>query len=231
MATCRFVDEKSCVHVTGVGLLALTCLIAVSSRISASDAGPDAMVSYPSSALSNSLPALQTGEGRAPQLEEDDSARDHTSNAERSSAWRCGLIVPSSLRGVVAAGWEHSATFRRQCQRLAEAHAIVILGAFTLPKAKPARARISVSSDGSVIARVDVPLNARTLELVAHELEHVLEQVDGVNLAIQAALSRSLTSPSDVAVRLPGGEFESRRAIEAGLRVAAEFRSATARRR
>ena len=105
------------------------------------------------------------------------------------------------------------------------------LGAFTLPKARPAKARISVSSDGSVVARVDVPLNARTLELVAHELEHVLEQVDGVNLAIQAALSRSLTSPSGVAVRLPGGEFETRRAIEAGLRVAAEFRSATARRR
>jgi hypothetical protein len=131
----------------------------------------------------------------------------------------------------VAAGWEHSATFRKQCQRLAEAHAIVILSAFTLPKAKSAKARISVTSDGSVIARVDVPLNARTLELVAHELEHVLEQVDGVNLAIQAALSRSLTLPSDVAVRLPGGEFETRRAIEAGLRVAAEFRSATARRR
>ena len=97
-------------------------------------------------------------------------------------------------------------TFRKQCQRLAEAHAIVILGAFTLPKARPAKARISVSSDGSVVARVDVPLNARTLELVAHELEHVLEQVDGVNLAIQAALSRSLTSPSGVAVRLPGDE-------------------------
>ena len=47
------------------------------------------------------------------------------------------------------------------------------------------------------MARVDVPLNARTLELVAHELEHVLEQVDGVNLAMQAALSRSLTSRSE----------------------------------
>jgi len=214
-----------------VGLLALTCLTAVSSRTSASDARPDQMVSYPSSALSTSLPALQTGEVRALQLEEDDSARDHTSNAERSSAWRCGLIVPSSLRAVVAAGWEHSATFRKQCQRLVEARAIVILGAFTLPKARLAEARISVCADGRVVARVEVPLNARTLELVAHELEHVLEQVDGVNLAIQAALSRSLTSPSGIVVRLPGGEFETRRAIEAGLRVAAEFHSATARRR
>jgi len=219
------------VHVTGVGLLALTCLMAVASTTRASDAGPDPIVRYPSSAFSNPLPALQTGEARAVQLEEDDSARDHTSNAARSSPWRCGLIVPSSLRGVVAAGWEHSATFRKQCQRLAEAHAIVILGALTLPKARPAKARISVCSDGSVVARVDVSLNARTLELVAHELEHVLEQVDRVNLAMQAALSRSLTSPSGMAVRLPGGEFETRRAIEAGLRVAAEFRSATGRRR
>jgi hypothetical protein len=131
----------------------------------------------------------------------------------------------------VTAGWEHSATFRSQCQRLADTHTIVILSAFTLPKSRPARARITVYSDGSVLARVDIPLNARTLELVAHELEHVLEQVDGVNLAMQAALSRSLTSRSETAVRLPGGEFETRRAIEAGLRVAAEFRSATAKRR
>ena len=219
------------VHITAVGLLGLTCLMALSATTSASDAGPDPIVRYPSSAFSNSLPALQTGEGRAVQLEEDDSACDHTSNAARCYPWRCGLIVPSSLRGVVAVGWEHSATFRKQCERLAEAHAIVILSAFTLPKGRLAKARISVCSDGRVVARVDVPLNARTLELVAHELEHVLEQVDGVNLAIQAALSRSLTSPSGMVVRLPGGEFETRRAIEAGLRVAAEFRSATARRR
>jgi hypothetical protein len=220
-------DPLSCVHVTSVRLLALICLTFFSSWTYASDAGPGPSGSYPSSLFSNRLPALQTSEVAA-QVEGDGSADDHSAKAARSSPWPCRLIVPPSLHRVVTAGWEHSATFRAQCRRLAEAHAIVMLSAFTLPRSRPANARISVYSDGSVLARVDVPLNARTLELVAHELEHVLEQVDGVNLAMQAALSRSLTSRSGMVVRLPGGEFETRRAIEAGLRVAAEFRSATA---
>ena len=224
-------DSLSRVHVTAVRLLVLICLTFVSSWTSASDAGPGPIGSYSPSLFSNGLTVLQTGEIAAPQVDGDYSADDHSAKAGRSSPWRCRLIVPPSLQRVVTAGWVHSATFRAQCRRLAEAQAIVILSAFTLPTSRPASARISTCSDGSVLARVDVPLNARTLELVAHELEHVLEQVDGVNLGMQAALSRSLTSPSGMAMRLPGGEFETRRAIEAGLRVAAEFRSATAGRR
>ena len=224
-------DSLPCVHVMGARLVVLICLASVSCWTRASDAGPGPIGSYRSPLFSNRLPAVQTGEVAAAQVDGDDPEHDHIINAPESSPWRCRLIVPPSLHRVVKAGWEHSPTFRAQCQRLAEAHAIVLLDAFTLPKSRQARAGISIYSDGSVVARVHVPLNARTLELVAHELEHVLEQVDGVNLAMQAALSRSLTSRSGTAVRLPGGEFETRRAIEAGLRVAAEFRSATARRR
>ena len=221
-------DAMSLLHVAG--LLALICLTSVSSWASASDAGPGPIGRYSSALSSNGLAAWQVGETAAPQVDGDDAAQD-PAKAAGSSAWPCRLIVPPSLNRVVTGGWDHSTSFRAQCQRLAEAQAIVILSAFTLPKSRPANARISISSDGNVLARVEVPLNARTLELVAHELEHVLEQVDGVNLPMQAALSRSLTSRSGMAVRLPGGRFETRRAIEAGLRVAAEFRSARARSR
>lgn len=212
-------------HGTGA-LVVLICLASVSCWTRASGAGRDPTGSHRSPS-SNRLPAAQNGEGVAGQVDGDRSEHDQIARPPESSPWPCRLIIPPSLQRVVEAGWEHSPTFRGQCQRLAEAGAIVMLDAFTLPKSRPARAGISIYSDGSVVARVTVPLNARTLELVAHELEHVLEQVDGVNLAVEAALSRSLMSRSGTAVRLPGGEFETRRAIEAGLRVAAEFRSAT----
>ena len=132
-------DSLSRVHVTAVRLLVLICLTFVSSWTSASDAGPGPIGSYSPSLFSNGLTVLQTGEIAAPQVDGDYSADDHSAKAGRSSPWRCRLIVPPSLQRVVTAGWVHSATFRAQCRRLAEAQAIVILSAFTLPTSRPAK--------------------------------------------------------------------------------------------
>ncbi len=53
-------------------------------------------------------------------------------------------------------------------------------------------------------------------ELVAHEIEHILEQLDGVDLKTQAG--------SGAVWKSDDGAFETRRAIEAGKRVAREIR-------
>ena len=52
-------------------------------------------------------------------------------------------------------------------------------------------------------------------ELIAHELEHILEQLDGVDLQAQAG--------NGVVWKAGDGAFETRRAIEAGRRVAREI--------
>jgi hypothetical protein len=57
------------------------------------------------------------------------------------------------------------------------------------------------------------------MELLAHELEHVIEQLDGIDLAAKAALARS-------GVRTcVDGTFETNRAARVGSLVAVEARA------
>ena len=39
---------------------------------------------------------------------------------------------------------------------------------------------ITIADDGVVVGRVTVPLADSTIELIAHELEHILERAEGV---------------------------------------------------
>jgi hypothetical protein len=58
------------------------------------------------------------------------------------------------------------------------------------------------------------------VELIGHEFEHVLEQIEEVNLAALAA------EKSGQAQRHDDGAFETARALDAGRRVKAEYRRA-----
>jgi len=58
------------------------------------------------------------------------------------------------------------------------------------------------------------------VELIAHELEHVLERLEGVNFLLGAQVRGS-------GISLSGGTFETTRAIDAGRRVAREVRVET----
>ena len=110
------------------------------------------------------------------------------------------------------------ADFRRQCARLA---AGIRLRVSLLPEYLPDRTLASNArtvlriQDGSLVAalvHLNPSLNAT--ELIAHELEHILEQLDGVNLQAQAG--------NGVVWKSGDGTFETRRAIEAGRRAARE---------
>jgi hypothetical protein len=78
------------------------------------------------------------------------------------------------------------------------------------------RARTVLERHKSVVVRANVFLSPspNAVELIAHEIEHVLEQLDGVDLEAQAG-SGNVWKRED-------GAFETRRAIEAGRRVARE---------
>ena len=65
--------------------------------------------------------------------------------------------------------------------------------------------------DGRVVARVRVRHGRESVEVIAHELEHVLERIDGVQLALDALRRGSSTT-------LAGGAYETRRATDAGRR-------------
>jgi hypothetical protein len=133
------------------------------------------------------------------------------------------FIVSSSFREVIERMLRHSPTFRRQCQRIANASDLTVRLtrlAWPPPHLTRARTRIDRERSGVILAEIDVPPLDDDIELIAHELEHVIEQLDNVDLASRAARAgtgvQALTRTPFV--------FETTRAAIIGHRVAEEVR-------
>ena len=134
------------------------------------------------------------------------------------TAMPCRVVAQGHLRVLLEELWSRSVTFRQQCRRLAGARAMVLLqGASASETVWNAESRIGRLGDGRVMARVRVRTGRESVEVIAHELEHVLERVDGVQFALDALRRGSGTT-------IAGGAFETRRATEAGRTVAKEVR-------
>ena len=112
-----------------------------------------------------------------------------------------------------------SPTFRRQCKRLGAAPSVRVQLRLEDPQRRPSfRARTVLERDRGVVVAAHIFLypSSDAVELIAHEIEHVLEQLDGVDLEAQVG--------SGHVWKREDGAFETRRAIEAGLRVPREVK-------
>lgn len=134
------------------------------------------------------------------------------------------LLVAPLYRPLLESMMRQSPTFRRQCLRLAnETWLTVSLRPSPPSLVHGARAitRI-VRQSGRMFASVEVlPLSAGP-EVIAHEIEHVIEQLDEIDLASKAELSNTGVRAHD----MPGRVFETTRALRAGQKVAKEVRQA-----
>jgi hypothetical protein len=133
------------------------------------------------------------------------------------------LIVPPFLRSAVDSMMRASPTFRRQCVRIANApRTIVVLGYFQPQDSERIRARtvVSTTPEGTRVAMVAIRPVDDPVELIAHELEHVLEQLDEVDLPALATVPTSGVRRCDCGKET----FETIRAARAGLAAAAEVR-------
>lgn len=133
------------------------------------------------------------------------------------------LQFPRHLGPVLEAMWRGSPAFRRQCARLAEApHVSVLLNiGMMLPGGAGQEAhavtRLERMKGHGISAMVWLDL-VNPEEYIAHELEHVLEWIDGVDVRVLSA--RSMRGVE----RLATG-FETARAREIGVTVARELRN------
>jgi hypothetical protein len=134
-------------------------------------------------------------------------------------------ILPIALnagayRSLVEEMLRRSPTFRRQCQRLAtpRLHAVVLKG--EMLRGPRAVTQILTTAAGRLHAIVRLGPLDNDVELIAHEIEHVIEQLDGVDLRIKASLPNTGVHACDSQERT----FETLRAIRIGLKVAEEFR-------
>ena len=130
------------------------------------------------------------------------------------------VSVPGHLRSTIDAMLRRSPTFRRQCVRLAHASGLLVRLEGLSPHAPGGRARATiVSSGGATVATVQIKPLESLPELIAHEIEHVIEQLDGVDLPARAE------RPNSGVRRCGDGTFETTRAIHVGRIVAQELRS------
>lgn len=130
------------------------------------------------------------------------------------------LSVPSAYQTAVAQMLERSPMFRRQCLRLAGAPQLAVVVRMMHPFAGGPRARTQiVQEEGNrLVATVEITPLGDFMELLAHELEHIIEQLDGIDLQAKASVARSgVWSCVD-------GTFETSRAVRVGTLVASEVR-------
>ena len=115
---------------------------------------------------------------------------------------------------------EKSATFRSQCRRIAGApHLYVRLKLDMMLTGRTYRAvtKICRGRSGAIVAAIDIAPFGDPAEWVAHEFEHLIEQLDGVDL-------RDLERRGLGAWKSGNQMFETERAVRVGRRVSRELR-------
>lgn len=117
--------------------------------------------------------------------------------------------------------WRRSATFRQQCERIAEAQWLTVKLSFSPRPMTPCGCRaLTTVYRSKSLAHVRIFRLSDTVELIGHEFEHVLEQLEGINL-------RALVAAKDgSATQTDSGHFETERALQAGRRVRTEYNRA-----
>lgn len=134
------------------------------------------------------------------------------------------LALPSNLhvapiyREFVEAIADHSPTFEGQLMRIATATGVDVHVAI-VPRVLGARARTRMVRDPEgLTAWIEVSRLDNVVELLAHEIEHVIEQIERVDLTIGAKFAET----GIYSVSVDGTAFETVRAARAGVRVARE---------
>ena len=133
------------------------------------------------------------------------------------------LLVSSMYRPLVESMLRDSPTFRRQCVRIAADPKLTVhlsIGSTSIGSDVRAITRMTRAGMGHLTAVVNIGFREDAQELIAHEFEHIIEQLDGVDLAARAALAHtgvmSLGHATD--------KFETTRAQRTGLKVVSELR-------
>ncbi len=126
------------------------------------------------------------------------------------------IAIDPGLRSIVRWTLEHSPTFRQQCRILeaAPVSATVRMAPRTPGTTERAFSTLHRTPTGVIEAMIELRNTDSVVELLGHEFEHVIEQLDGVNLARSHREVRLVASRTAC--------FETQRAVVAGRRVEAE---------
>jgi hypothetical protein len=129
------------------------------------------------------------------------------------------IELPRDLERMLAGVYRRSATFRAQCDRIGAAGTLSVNVQLDSSIPSSYQAFTLICRRGHALrADVHVPPAARAIaEIVGHEFEHILEQMEGLNLRILSRVRGSGVRESAFDV------YETARAQRAGRIVAAEL--------
>jgi len=121
-----------------------------------------------------------------------------------------GILEPVAL-----ALLQQSPTFKQQCLRIATTIVLRVNVQIT-PRLRGSQGETTIQryDTGALRAHVQVAFGADYVELLAHEFEHVLEQVEHVRLTDQLASRQAWITVT--------GAFETQRAMDVGVRARQE---------
>jgi hypothetical protein len=136
-----------------------------------------------------------------------------------------GNVQPSSdLLPTLEKMWLRSPTFRQQCQRIAASPTLTVRIGVAIKPAwfanTHAVTQLERTADGTMTANVRLFDLSHLIEFIGHEFEHLVEQIEGIQLP-----SLAFQHGSGV-YRTKQGHYETARAIKAGHKVYAEYRAA-----
>lgn len=135
------------------------------------------------------------------------------------------IRVDSLLQPVIASLLRKSKIFRHQWLTIASSRRVRVtikpLTPGLLGYGTRAHATLTRYEYGLVRAEIEMPIGSDYAELLPHEFEHVLEMIEGINLAQQAESSDGGIAEVDK------GTFETRRARDAGLAASREVHGHT----
>lgn len=132
------------------------------------------------------------------------------------------LSAEAPLLDLVAEIGRRSRTFQRQCVLIDRTRGLIVRLREAGPRGdRPyvARTVIRRHEFGAITASIELYAPQDPAEIVAHEFEHLIEQIEGVNLRLM-----SLVAWSGVRVTTDGS-YETERAVMAGRQVAREYGS------
>ena len=157
--------------------------------------------------------------GVAAMLAANAAARVEAQRIEPAMAIARNVRVGAFLEPCLGTMLERSATFRRTYAAIAHRRDVRVSLTFDLRSdATATRAKTDITrfGDGGLVAAIHLYTTRDVVELIAHEMEHVREQTEGVNLRLLAMIR----SPG--IVQVGRNRFESERAVNVGLKVAGE---------
>lgn len=133
------------------------------------------------------------------------------------------IELSTNYQSVVQAMLRRSATFRRQCSRIGRYNWLAVVVGPDFSTSPIAGATTSIRRDprGGLTATVRLTGQGDLVELIAHEFEHILEQLDEVDLAAMAGRPGTGVRASN-----ERGHFETDRAIAVGRIVSREVANA-----